>query len=92
MAVAEITVIPLVEGSIRPYIDRAIEEIKKCGLKYEVDALGTTVEGNLDQLLDCIKRCHQAVLEASANRVITEVRIDEKKSGLTLEEELAGYR
>lgn len=90
--VAEFSVTPLVEGELRPYVDTAIEEIKKAGLKHEVGAIGTTVEGDLDSVLDAIKQAHKAVLAKGANRVVTEIRIDEKKGGLSIEEEVEGYR
>jgi uncharacterized protein (TIGR00106 family) len=69
-----------------------VEEVKKSGLKYEVDALGTTVEGEIDQVLDTVKRAHHAVREKGAHRVVTEIRIDDKESGTTMEDELTGYR
>lgn len=90
--VAEFSVTPLVEGEIRPYIDTAIQEIDKTGLKHEVGPSGTTVEGDLDQVLEAIKHAHEAVFDKGANRVVTEIRIDEKKGGLCMEEEVQGYR
>lgn len=90
--VAEFSVTPLVEGQIRPFVDAAVEEVKKSGLKYEVDALGTTVEGELDQILEMVKRAHSAVRDRGAQRVVTELRIDDKQSNTTMEDELRGYR
>lgn len=90
--VAEFSVVPMVEGEMRPYVDAAVEEVKKSGLRYEVDAMGTTVEGDLDQVLDTVKRAHKAVLGKGVHRVLTEVRIDDKEDGATLEQEVEGYR
>jgi uncharacterized protein (TIGR00106 family) len=90
--VAEFSVTPLVEGQIRPFVDAAVEEVKKSGLKYEVDALGTTVEGELDQILEMVKRAHSAVRDRGAQRVVTELRIDDKQSNTAMEDELRGYR
>jgi uncharacterized protein (TIGR00106 family) len=92
LVVAEFSVTPMVEGELRPFVDAAVEEVKKSGLKYEVDALGTTVEGEIDQVLDTVKRAHHAVREKGAHRVVTEIRIDDKESGTTMEDELTGYR
>jgi len=89
---AEFSVTPVVEGEIRPYVDSALQEIRNAGLKHEVGPVGTTVEGEIDQVLDAIKNAHQAVLNRGANRVVTEIRIDEKRGGLTMEQELSGYR
>jgi uncharacterized protein (TIGR00106 family) len=92
VVVAEFSVTPLVEGTIKPFIDVAIDEVNKVGLKCEVGPVGTTVEGDLDSVLLAIKNAHQAVLDKGADRVVTEIRIDEKKGGLTINDELEGYR
>lgn len=93
MVVAELTVTPLVEGRIKPFIDAAVREIRNSGLKYEVDALGTTVEGDLDKVFQVAKQAHEAVRRQGARRVMTEIRIDEKADGeATIEKELEGYR
>ena len=89
---AEFSVTPMVEGEMKPFVDSAIREIEKAGLKHEVGPVGTTVEGDLDRVLDAIKHAHQAVLNTGADRVVTEIRIDEKKGGLTMEDEVKGYR
>jgi uncharacterized protein (TIGR00106 family) len=89
---AEFSVTPMVEGEMKPFVDSALEEIKKAGLKHEVGAVGTTVEGDLDQVFDAIKHAHQAVINRGASRVVTEIRIDDRKGGLSMESELEGYR
>lgn len=90
--VAEFSVTPMVEGSVTPFIGAAIEEIENAGLNYEVGAMGTTVEGDLDQVLAAIKRAHEAALNQGAERVVTEIRIDEKKGGISIDEETEGFR
>jgi uncharacterized protein (TIGR00106 family) len=90
--VAEFSVTPMVEGKMKPYVDTAVGEIEKAGLKYEVGPVGTTVEGELDVVLDAIKNAHQAVFDRVADRVVTEIRIDEKRGGISIEEEVEDYR
>jgi uncharacterized protein (TIGR00106 family) len=92
MVVAEFSVTPLVEEELRPYIDAAIDEVKKSGLKYEVDAMSTTIEGELDQIFDVVRKAHNAVKQKGADRVLTELRIDDRSTGVTIEDELEGYR
>lgn len=89
---AEFSVTPVVEGEMKPFIDAALEEVKKAGLKFEVNPVSTTVEGEIDQVMEALKRAHEAALHKGAPRVVTEIRIDEKQGGLTMEEELEGYR
>ncbi|MBI6545452.1 MAG: MTH1187 family thiamine-binding protein [Cyanobacteria bacterium NC_groundwater_1444_Ag_S-0.65um_54_12] len=90
---AELSVIPLAGMEMKPYIDAAVEVIKRQGLRYEVGALGTTMEGELEQILEVLKQAHQAVLAGGSERVITELRIDECRSGgHSMAREVTRYR
>ena len=92
MVVAEFSVTPITCEEMRPYVDAAVDEVKKSGLKYEVEAMSTTVEGEIGQVLDVIHKAHEAVKQKGAGRVLTEVRIDDKAEGVSIEEEVEGYR
>lgn len=92
MVVVEFTVTPVVGEQLKPYVDAAIEQIRASGLKYEVDAMGTTIEGDLEQVLDVVKRAHYAVKQKGADRVLTEIRIDDRSQGVTMQEEVEAYR
>lgn len=92
MVVAEFTITPVVGGELTPFINAAVDEVKKSGLKYEVDAMGTTVEGDLDRIVEVVRNAHQAVKNMGAKRVLTEIRIDDKSPSITMEEEVAAYR
>lgn len=92
MVVVEFSITPVVGGELSPFVDAAVDEVKKSGLKYEVEAMGTTVEGDLDQVLNVVKNAHQAVREKGADRVLTEIRIDDRAEGVTIEEEVGCYR
>lgn len=92
MVVAEFSIIPVVGEEMRPYIDAAIDVVKKSGLKYEVEAMSTTMEGDLDSILRVIREAHNAVKNTGAGRVLTEIRIDDRTAGVTMEQALEGYR
>ncbi len=51
MAIVEFTITPLVGEQIRRYVDAAIDVVKQSGMKYEVDAMGTTIEGDIAEIL-----------------------------------------
>jgi uncharacterized protein (TIGR00106 family) len=58
MLIVELSINPLVKGtSIAKPVSRAIDIITKSGLSYEVGALGTTFEGELDEVMDLITEC-----------------------------------
>lgn len=92
MIVSEFSVVPVVDGSLRPYVEAAVAEIAGSGLKYEVGAMGTTVEGEYDQVMEAIKQAHRAVLAKGAGRVLTIIKIDERDSGLSIDGKLEGFR
>lgn len=92
MVVAEFSVTPLVGEEIKPFVNVAVEEVKKAGLKYEVDAMGTTMEGDIDTIMDVVKKAHERVRQESHGRVMTELRIDDKPDGATITREVEGYR
>jgi uncharacterized protein (TIGR00106 family) len=95
MVIADIAVLPLIpavsEEEVYKQVDAAIDYIKTSGLKYEIGAMSTTVEGEYDEVFDLIKKVHRIPFEVGSERVITVVRIDEKKGGLTIEEKLKNH-
>jgi uncharacterized protein (TIGR00106 family) len=46
-------------------------------LQYQLHAMGTTVEGDLDAILDAVRRCHEE-LRKHADRVLIELAIDDR--------------
>ena len=86
-------VIPNVpEERIYPVVDKVIEMIDKSGVKYEVGPMETTMEGNLDTLLEIVKKAQSICVEEGANRVVSVVKIDYKEEGVTMDEKISKYR
>ena len=86
-------VIPVVEEErIYPVVDKVIEYIKASGVKYEVGAMETTMEGELDKLLDIVKKAQEICVEQGAARVVSIVKIDYKAEGVTMNEKTYKYR
>ncbi|MCE5199233.1 MAG: MTH1187 family thiamine-binding protein [Armatimonadota bacterium] len=92
MIVAEFSITPVTGDKLKPYIDAAVNVVKRSGLKYEVDALSTTIEGDIDQIFEVVKKAHNAVMQQGADRVLTEIRIDDRRAGVTIQEEVEAYR
>lgn len=93
MVIAELSIVPLAGEDMRPAVEIAVEVLKKSGLKYEVGAMGTTIEGELEQVLNVLKEAHQAVVGHGPERVLTELRIDERRTGAaSMEHEVASFR
>ena len=81
MIVAEFSVIPLGEGSsVSRYVKAAVKELKGPGIKVEPSAMGTVIEANdLRTIFDAVERAHEAVFAAGIQRVVTELKIDERR-------------
>ncbi|MCI1857202.1 MAG: thiamine-binding protein [Sporolactobacillus sp.] len=73
-------------------VDQAIDEIKKSGVTYEVDALETVLEGELDDLLDVVKKTVYATIAAGADEVAAEIKIHYRPQGTSIEEKVGKYR
>ena len=82
MAIGEISVVPLgtKTASVSQYVARAVKvlEREKC-MKYELTAMGTIVEGDLDGILAVVKKMHEQVFGEGVARVVTTVKIDDRR-------------
>ncbi len=92
--VGDIAVLPRAgsPADMSKLVELAIGVIQKSGLKYEVDAMSTTVEGEFDEVMDLYKRVHRVVMDAGADRLITIMRIDEKRGGVTIDGKVSRFR
>src|SRR6516165_8571452 len=79
MVLLDFSMTPLGKGeSVSAYVARCLEIIAASGLDYRLHAMGTTLEGDLDQVLDVVRRCFQA-LEADCDRISCSIKIDYRK-------------
>jgi uncharacterized protein (TIGR00106 family) len=68
-------VVPLGVGvSVSPYIAACERILKEAGLKIQLHAYGTNIEGEWDEVFAAIKRCHEAVHSMGAPRISSTLR------------------
>ena len=81
LIIAEISVVPLGEGtSVSRFVKLAVSELKKSKLKTLLGPMSTSIEaGTLDEILAAAKAAHQAVIKAGAKRVVTSLKIDDRR-------------
>ena len=83
MALIEISIVPLGEGTtgISQYVAGCLQELEKCGedIRYELTAMGTIIEGELDTILAVARRIHEVPFQKGAKRVLTTLRIDDRR-------------
>ena len=75
----EFSVVPMGKGaSLSTHVARVVDIIDKSGLPYRTHAMGTLIEGNWNECMTVIKKCHDALRRVSP-RVYTRIAIDDKK-------------
>ncbi|HHU89551.1 MAG TPA: thiamine-binding protein [Clostridiaceae bacterium] len=77
---------------VYPVVDKVIAMIEESGLTYEVGPMETTIEGELDELLEIVKKAQYVCVQEGATRVISMVKIDFKPEGVTIDEKVRKYR
>jgi uncharacterized protein YqgV (UPF0045/DUF77 family) len=76
--IAEIQVAPSPPGTDEnphAHVEAAIAVIQASGLRYEVGALGTTLEGDADQVWTTLRAAHEAMLAAGATGGISHIKV-----------------
>lgn len=80
MIIAEISFIPMGAGtSLSRYIAEALALIEASGLKHEFHSMGTNVEGEFDEVMALVRRCHERFFEMGVPRVATSLKISERR-------------
>jgi len=92
MAIAEVSVVPLgtKTPSVSQYVARAVKVLEReKDMKYEITPMGTIIEGDLDSILAVVKKMHEVVFGEGVARVITTVKIDDRRDkALTMREKV----
>lgn len=88
----ELQVIPGGTENGYAVVDSVIAMIKESGVKYVVGPMGTTMEGELPQLLKIVEKAQQVCIDNGASRVLSVVKIDYKPEGATIDEKIGKYR
>ncbi len=81
MAVVFLTITPLGTGtpSVSRYVAGCERILRDSGLKHELTAMGTIIEGDLDAILAVIRRMHEHPFSEGAARVSTFIKIDDRR-------------
>lgn len=74
--IVDLCVVPLGVGvSVSEYIVACEKILKEAGLKTHLHAYGTNIEGEWDEVLVAIKRCHETIHEMGAPRISTTIKL-----------------
>jgi uncharacterized protein (TIGR00106 family) len=79
MVLLDFSMTPLGKGeSVSPYVARCMEVVAASGLDHRLHAMGTTLEGELDEVLAVVRRCFE-VLATDCDRISCSIKIDSRK-------------
>lgn len=81
MAMIDISVVPVgtAKPSVSEYVAGAVRILQnEPDIKYELTAMNTIIEGDLEKLLALAQRMHRSAFDTGAKRVVTTIRIDER--------------
>ncbi|WP_391201405.1 MTH1187 family thiamine-binding protein [Psychrobacillus sp. L4] len=78
--------------NVIPYVDEAIRVIQESGVKYEVHPLETTMEGDLQQLLQVITKMNDRMIEMGSSNVISQIKVLYQPSGISMNQLTEKYR
>jgi uncharacterized protein (TIGR00106 family) len=99
MVLLEMSITPLGKGeSVSQYVAECVAQVHESGLDYELHSMGTIVEGELDEVLDLMRRCIDLVAKHS-DRVTCAAKLDYRrgqsgrlKSKVTSVEQKLGHK
>ncbi|MEM9352919.1 MAG: MTH1187 family thiamine-binding protein [Planctomycetota bacterium] len=76
MVLLEMSITPLGAGeSVSRHVAECVRLVDQSGLDYELHSMGTIVEGELDQVLELMRRCMEHTAQ-SAGRVSCAAKLD----------------
>ena len=82
MVIAEVSLIPMgtKTPSVSEYVAKAIKVLsREKSVNYQLTAMGTLLEGELDEVLEVVKKMHQCIFSEEVKRVVTTIKIDDRR-------------
>jgi len=74
--IMDLCIVPMGVGvSISEYVVACHEVLKKAGLKTQLHAYGTNIEGEWDEVMAAVKACHEKVHGMGAPRITTTIKM-----------------
>lgn len=74
--IIDLCVVPLGVGvSVSDYVAACERVIREAGLNANMHAYGTNIEGDWDDVMAAVKRCHEVVHDMGAPRITTTIKL-----------------
>lgn len=81
MIISQLSIAPVGKDvSLSRYVKKVINVLKENNIKFETNDMATVIETeDLETLFNVVEKAHKAVMESGAQRVITELKIDDRQ-------------
>jgi uncharacterized protein (TIGR00106 family) len=81
MALMHLTIIPIGTNSpsVGEYVADIQKVLKKSGLPYELEDMGTTIEGSSKELLALAAQLSEMPFNKGVHRVVTQISLDDRR-------------
>jgi len=74
--IVDLCVVPMGVGvSVSKYVAQCQQILEAAGLKINLHAYGTNIEGEWDTVFTAIRRCHTVIHDMGAPRITTTIRL-----------------
>ncbi len=79
--IVEVSVVPVGTGetSVSSYVRTAVKVIEETDLEYEINSMGTCIQGEWDEIFSTLKAVHDELAKMGCNRIVTTVKIDDRR-------------
>lgn len=75
----EFSIIPIgVGSSLGDQLAEVLKIVDASGLPYKLNPMGTVIEGEWDEVMRLIRKCHKTVMK-TGERTVTTISIDDRK-------------
>lgn len=80
------------DDRIYPVVDEVIKMIAEAGLYFVVGPMETTIEGEMEELLEIVKKAQDICVREGATRIMSIIKLDYKPEGVTIDEKIYKYK
>ena len=76
----EFSMFPIGQGeSVGEYVARSLEIIDRSGLPYRLNAMGTVIEGEWDEVMAVVRECHDRMSQ-DCDRIACTIKLDWRRN------------
>lgn len=95
MAVAIVSIVPVgtADASISRYVAGCLDVLERSGLRYELNSMGTVIEGPPEEILKAVLDMQRSVFGGGIERVLMHLSLDDRRDKpLTIEGKIESVR